>query len=60
MTLREKKMKAAAIAVTYCLLNETEEVDNCQDTAWRKTGMKTSMDGREFIQRKDGDSRFSK
>jgi len=60
MTLKEKKMKAAAIAVSCSLLNETDETLDSQESEWSKTGRKIAMDGREFIQRKGGDARFSK
>lgn len=60
MTIREKKMKAVAIAVSCCMLNESEEVVGFKDSEWCKMGRKMAMDGREFIQRKGRDSRFSK
>lgn len=60
MTLKEKKMKAAAIAVSYYLLTDQDETLDCKESEWSKLGLRTAMDGREFIQRKGGNSRFSK
>ncbi|PKP47982.1 MAG: hypothetical protein CVT94_09875 [Bacteroidetes bacterium HGW-Bacteroidetes-11] len=60
MTSRQKKMKAAAIAVSYCFLNNAEETPYISDTEWRQLGNKIAMNGRELIQRKGGDFRISK
>lgn len=60
MTSKQKKMKAAAIAVSYCLLNNVDETPQNTDTEWRQLGNKIAMNGRELIQRKGGDFRDSK
>ncbi len=59
MTLKQKKMKAAAIAVSYYLLNTAEENPCNSDTEWRQFGNKLAMNDRELIQRKGGDTRPS-
>ncbi|GAB1402861.1 MAG: hypothetical protein PHX54_05465 [Lentimicrobiaceae bacterium] len=54
MTPHEKKMKAAAIAVSYFLQEnqtETEEISE-RSPAWGRLGAKMAMSKREFIQRK--------
>ncbi|HPG34624.1 MAG TPA: hypothetical protein PLM34_12265 [Lentimicrobium sp.] len=60
MTLREKRMKAAAIAVSCCLQNEQEENANPKESGWSEMGKKMAMDSREFIQRKGRGFRFVK
>lgn len=52
MTLREKKMKAAAIAVT-CFLQQDME-GNCERavSGWSKIGKNMIMNGRDLAQRK--------
>ncbi len=60
MTLKQKRMKAAAIAVSYYLLNNAEENPCNSDTEWRQFGNKLAMNERELIQRKGGDTQPSK
>jgi hypothetical protein len=52
MTLREKKMKAAAIAVT-CFMQQDVE-GNCESavSGWSKMGKNIIMNGRDLAQRK--------
>lgn len=49
MTLRDKKMRAAAIAATYFM---QEELINVNISKWGKMGNNINMNGREFVQRK--------
>lgn len=60
MTLREKRMKAAAIAVSCFLQMDSEEIDNFKGQGWSKMGKNIIMSGREFAQRKGRDPRFVK
>jgi hypothetical protein len=52
MTLREKRMKAAAIAVSCFLQEEVEERENFNNSGWSKMGKNIIMNGREFTQRR--------
>ena len=52
MTNHEKKMKAAAIAVSIMLQTEQEESLTPQAPAWGKMGQKMAMTRREFTQRR--------
>ncbi len=52
MTNHEKKMKAAAIAVSIYLQSEQEENITPQAPAWGKMGQKMAMTRREFTQRR--------
>lgn len=52
MTPHEKKMKAAAIAVSYFLQEDQTEEDTQKAPEWGRMGAKMAMSKREFIQRK--------
>jgi hypothetical protein len=52
MNAHEKKMKAAAIAVSYLLQEEQAEDANPKAPEWGRMGQKMAMSKREFIQRK--------
>lgn len=52
MTPHEKKMKAAAIAVSYFLQEDQEENNSSKAPEWGRMGQKMAMSKREFIQRK--------
>lgn len=52
MTKHEKKMKAAAIAVSVILQAEQEESITPKAPAWGEMGKKMAMTRREFTQRK--------
>jgi len=52
MTLREKRMKAAAIAVSCVLQEEMDETVGFKNSGWSKMGKNIIMSGREFTQRK--------
>ncbi len=52
MNQHEKKMKAAAIAVSYLLQEEQTEEATPKDPEWGRMGQKMAMSKREFIQRK--------
>ena len=51
MTPHERKMKAAAIAVSY-FLQEDQEENTSKAPEWGRMGQKMAMSKREFIQRK--------
>lgn len=52
MTKHEKKMKAAAIAVSVLLQMEQEDNTNPKAPEWGKMGQRMAMTRREFTQRK--------
>lgn len=52
MTPHEKKMKAAAIAVSYFLQEDQTEEGTQKAPEWGRMGAKMAMSKREFIQRK--------
>lgn len=52
MTPHEKKMKAAAIAVSYLIQEEQTEEATPKAPEWGRMGQKMAMSKREFIQRK--------
>ncbi|HAH59929.1 MAG: hypothetical protein PHW35_05745 [Lentimicrobiaceae bacterium] len=52
MTPHEKKMKAAAIAVSYFVQENQNEKTSEKAPAWGRMGAKMAMSKREFIQRK--------
>lgn len=52
MTLKEKRMKAAAIAVG-CMMQQDSICSEAQSGSnWDKMGINRIMNGREFLQRK--------
>lgn len=56
MTLREKKMKAAAIAVTCFMQQDSDEMSKCTVSGWSKMGKNIIMNGRDLAQRKSRSS----
>lgn len=52
MTLREKRMKAAAIAVSCLMQQDSCCVETENINTWDKIGKNRIMNGREFLQRK--------
>ncbi|MEA3503708.1 MAG: hypothetical protein U9R32_00735 [Bacteroidota bacterium] len=52
MTRKEKKMKAAAIAVSCFLQQESECKENNKNFGWGEMGKNMIMNGREFTQRR--------
>ncbi|MDY0103868.1 MAG: hypothetical protein RBS07_13115 [Lentimicrobium sp.] len=52
MNSHEKKMKAAAIAVSYLLQEGNGESNSSKSSEWGRMGQKMAMSKREFIQRK--------
>lgn len=52
MNPHEKKMKAAAIAVSYLLQEEKGESNPSKGSEWGRMGQRMAMSKREFIQRK--------
>jgi len=53
-------MKAAVIAVSCFLQQESECKEIKKDSAWGRMGRNTIMNGREFLQRKGKYPGFSK
>lgn len=52
MTLKEKRMKAAAIAVSCMMQQDSICIDSPCGSNWDKMGKNRIMNGREFLQRK--------